>query len=479
MRRFISFILVFSFLIPCFFVSAKADEVPNFMELLDYGYVHHDGHYVSGNRTEIIDNDEVVYFNLPYGMTVNYVDILFYASASVQKSVSAGLSAWDYTGLYIKQISEHIYRAYGYISEHTYEKIEFKFSSTSTSGYVNFYSVKVQFSTGVSQYVSGTVVRGDGFGFNWDGMSEEVWTSNPTYLDEASLQLIFRNWTAFDSITLYLDMRVEEITSIRLRADDGTAIPFDYSVFANATEQGYYLLSISFDLNGVRDSGSPPILEITYKNMLDYDNYIHFYGCSGFVSLRYPDPELYWFQEIYNSLVGPDGIPFLQYIDNALNAVAGVTGNIYVQVSEIFSILSEGFYPMFEEIRGYCHSIYSTVDAFKTEVSLRFFDVIDEIRTWGTRLEMALTPNLSDHEESMDQAAEQATEIQDAMQDLEQMEKPEVDDIPSSITTIITGNEVIIATQGLGLLMMNPVLRELLTMAFTLALAAYVLFGKR
>lgn len=430
MRRLISFILVFSFLIPCFFVSARAEELPNFMELLDYGYVHHDDHYVSGNRTEIIDEDEVVYFNLPYGMTVNYVDILFYCSSSVKKSVSAGLSAWGYNGLSIKQISANIYRAYGSIPEHTYEKIEFKFSSTSTSGYVNFYSVKVQFVTGVSQIVGNTYVSGDGFNFTWDGYGEEVWTSEPTYLDEASIKMIFRNWTAYDNITLYLNMRVEEITSIRLHTDAGVAIPFDSSVFANATEQGYYLISISFDLTSARNSGYPPILEITYKNMLDYQNYIYFYGCSGFVSLRYPDPELFWYQEIYKSLTGPDGIPFLQYIDNALNAVAGVTGNIYVQVSDIFSLLSEDFRPLLVAIRSFCSTISSTLTQFKIDVSNGFSNVIQEIRDWGARLEMALTPNLSDHEESMDQAAEQATEIQDAMQDLEQMEKPDVDDIP-------------------------------------------------
>lgn len=467
-------------------VPVRADETPAFLELLDYGYVQHPDHFVSGNRTEIIDEDETVYFQLPYGMTMNYIDMLIYASNSVSIHVSAGHSAWGYSSLSYKKVSNNLWRVYGRIPEHTYERVEIKFSSSSTGGYVNFYSCRVGFNGMNSAPVTLSVTSNNGLSYSWIGSRQYTYTVDPYEADVTmpyNFNLRTTDWVAYDTITLFFSFECDAVTSIN--ATIGTqSVPCEITYFDNIiSEDGSfsrYFFSLTLDLTGF-ERLNQNALNITMQGKLLFNTYsvFQFLYAYGYANVRYADPQLYWYQEIYKALTGPDGVPFLQYIDNALNAVAGVSGNIFAEVSAILELLTEDFRPLLVGIRSYCSSIYTTLDQFKTDVSLRFFDVIDEIRTWGTRLEMALTPNLSEHEESMDQAAEQATEIQDAMQDLEQMEKPEVDDIPSSITTIISGNEIYIATSGLGLLMMNPVLRELLTMAFTLALAAYVLFGKR
>ena len=489
--RAVALLLVISFVVglaPAAFATGTEEE--KFLELLDYGYVQHDDHFVSGNRTEIIDEDETVYFNLPYGLTMNYIDMVIYASNSVSTTVSAGLDAWGYYTLSVQQISTNLWRVYGSIPEHTYEKVEVKFSSSSTAGYVNFYSCRVGFTGLSSKYTDASISSDFGLSYAWVGNRYYSYTYTPSALDAMTdnpfnIQLVFPSWQAFDYIEVYFQFETEAITSIVATVASENA-PVEVTYLENVIdydENGYsrYTFRVTIDLTGVkRVSRNSCFLSISGRHIDNDRNQSELYGflsCYGYTDIRYADPVLYWFQELAE--IQKESLAKIDTIGNALEAMAGVVGNISVDTMNIMDILGNGFYPMFEEVRSYVQSIYEDLVDFKTNVNQWLTEIFMEIRTWGERLEQALTPNLSEHQESMDDAASQATEIQDAMQDMEQMERPDVDDIPSDITTIITGNEVIIATQGLGLLMMNPVLRELLTMAFTLALAAYVLFGKR
>lgn len=469
-------------------LAAEANETPSYMELLDYGYIQHPEHYVSGNRTEIVGYDDIVYFNLPYGMTVNHVDMLLYASDSIDtESISAGLEYWGHTYLYVDIISDNIIRVYGFIEEHTYEKIEFVFGSSSV-GFINVYSCKVRFVTDSVATIDNIYVGGQGFSFTWDGYYEEVWFGDALYLEQFDFNLNWYDWQGYDTITFALNWRVSEFTSMYAIIEE-TPVPFTYSMVSNAADSGYYLLLVTIDLSGITrtDMG---ILEfkMTGKCMEEYQDYVEFLYCNGTANLRYPDPVLYWFQQLAKNQ--QDALAKIDAIGSVVDDIAVSVGNMIVYVNDIYNYLSNEINKSLFDIQlhlGNVESLISvwserirgTITDFWIDVGVWFNELQLTVVHWGQNILDALTPNTSKSDEMADEMASQATEMDELNQGLESMEKPDVDSIDTDISDIVSDGDITMVSGAFSVVLSDGIIGSMFVLSLLFMLASYVLFGKR
>lgn len=464
-RGAVAWLLLFCF-VPGMVFTVSADEIDDgygFMELLDYTSINESG----TNRLDLHTGTE--YFNVkcPFDIRLNYVEMVVYLTRA-PTSISCGNDKYGYTALNVMKITGAFYRVYGYISNHTYDSLTVQ---TVMPGNASFclYSFQVQLTLGNG--FADKVQMSGWFGTN--SFSQTLTTTddyvsatgNATNSDTTfECNITPLNWERYDYFDITVMLEVQEINSITAECGD-VSVPFTHNIVNTGNSYGdLYYLTIRLDFTGLDRTGADPYIHI-HGYCVQGVNSISLWKGMGILNLRYESPELYWFQKIYYSLVDADGTGILSYINTTLEALAGVVGNIYVVANNTYTYLT-----------GVLNSNLITI---RDRITTGFNNVVTNIQTWGQKIVDAILPDESKFQDSMDDAASIGSDLDDALGELDSVEKPDVDDIPMDITTIISGTEISIATRSIGLIMVNPILKEVLTLAFTFSLAAYVLFGKR
>lgn len=141
-----------------------------------------------------------------------------------------------------------------------------------------------------------------------------------------------------------------------------------------------------------------------------------------------------------------------------------VTGTAKFGVNDTFFYSGTGYIE-----QTYINPFIVWLQKIYNELSIGFDNVVDAIYATSS----------SDQEDQISGAETQASEMENLIEDLEQVTKPDLDDIESDVDDIVSGDAVAIATSGLAVLMNNPVLTPLFSLCMLFSTAGYVLFGKR
>lgn len=70
-------------------------------------------------------------------------------------------------------------------------------------------------------------------------------------------------------------------------------------------------------------------------------------------------------------------------------------------------------------------------------------------------------------------------ELDVLIQDMNAVERPNIDSVQSDVSDLVSGNDIVLASQGLGSLINNDIIFSLFSMSLILCLASYVFFGKK
>lgn len=98
------------------------------------------------------------------------------------------------------------------------------------------------------------------------------------------------------------------------------------------------------------------------------------------------------------------------------------------------------------------------------------------------KLDNIFTGREEDHtaaDSFQDTVDEQASQFEDMSNTMNQVERPDIESIDLSTSNMVDTDSVILATNGIGTILENPIILRVILMALTLALAGFVLYGKR
>ena len=476
------FIFCFS-LIP----EAKATEIDDgygFMELLDYSTVDNTG----TNRVDLASGTNTFYVDCPFDIRLNYVDIVFYMT-KVPTSFGCGNEKYGFTSLKVLNITGAYYRAYGYISNHTYDSLGIQIVSPSTASFCLYsFQVRLTSGSGVADKVSmngwfGSTYYSQTLATTDEYVNASATISNSTTTFDCNITPL--NWERYDYFDITVSLEVYEINSISADCG-GVAVPISYNVVNTGSSYGdIYYLTIRLDLSDLDRTGDDPYIRIKGYCMQGV-NSISLWSGVGILNLRYEDPVLYWLKTLYASQVGS-----LEEITNLVEAIGGNLGNLTAYVYQ--GLISSDGTPYLKLLEEWNASIYDLLDSTYTMLDTRLsemgrllsavvyeLDVIErDIVTWGQNIVDALTPDSTAAEDVSGEMEDQRNEMQDVQDQLDTATKPSTDEMQTDISGIVSSDDVVLASAGLSAVMQVDMFAQMFTLSLVFMLASYVLFGKR
>ena len=456
--------------IPLAAVPARADSTNadnRWLQVLDYGTLYrNDDGYVSGNRTNVATSDKFFY-DLPEAMTVNYVDLLFVAPKIT--GISVGYGSFGFKSLTLTNISGNLWRAYGAVEEHTYATLEIRVTNSAAS-YITVNSFRVLNVYSVSDIGTyrwehtngGTTNSGSA---NTSGLPK-TWTI-PWYSESTEFILTIPNAAArkYDYIDVSFACTWYSVSAISVTSNR-MYIPYEYDYIESgggADKYNWLCTTIRIDLTGFISESTDVFVRI--EGIMQEDSQFSLQGIKGMVNIRYLDPELYWYQQIFQALTNPDSDSVLAQIRSALEAMAGVIGNIYVyllqDLTDLLNTLNLSVTSGFSQLN-------SVVSLFKTSVESKFDELIS-----------ILSPDTSEADQTADELAQRGEEIGGLNDQINQVQKPDINSIDVDIWSVNTGSDFALASSMFGVLFNSDILMNIIMMSLMFMLASYVLFGKR
>lgn len=403
------------------------------------------------------------------------------------------------TGVSFGNTTDNSFRNY-YVDGTNLGKIRGSFNGTvgsdvgisfnSSGCYVTVHSVRV-FLVENFQVELSAFLYGNGTGVTWTpGSSSSVSTTG-----YGSIEI--DNWRNYDMINVSATLGGYGITSVSARLIDNTSdmefvIPFEMNYINLSDYNGEHentLLTISCDMRGVDPATAPDsTLIISVSTSVPSGNYGYIQPTSiyGTVLVESPDEYLSWFRLYSVSFGSMEG--FLSFLPN-INSL-------------IYSLL-ESFENFSTDIQNFLTSKY---DDFKTFWSSSLDEKLDTLRVQIAEIEankwqylftpafqtfrdrlVEIRDNLAvnaQQQQAVHESAQGMTSAGSSLSDLgAEMDSYtpslSVDDINFDATSLVPALGMASAGTLASIVTSDPLIASMLLIVATLALVAFVLFGKR
>lgn len=422
MRKFLLLVLfIVLFVIP---VSAADMNDDNFVNVLEFTSFDTDG----DNIISIKSGDNNFSVSLPQTSYTRYIDMLFLTSRVSDFSISAG-TASDLNTLTVEQISSNLYRAYGQVYYGRYSEVNFLINSVS-AGYIevlqfryasqntNTYEIEAYCSINAADYQS-TIHY-----VPTDTINYRSWTNSST-LENSFYQLYVwvEDWRKYDYIDIQLFLDVASIQTISgMMGPDNIDLDISF-ISSNQWDSNMFYVSIGIDCTQfTRTTDDDPQIIIFGNAKYDMPNSVNFVNCSGKVFRSVIDSNNYWFSTLVDT-------------------------------------------------------IKSSFASLNSKIDTKFSNLSTWIQNQTTAIVNAINGDTSSGEEFQEELATRDEELENMSQIMDSIPKPDFDDITLDIQ--VDNAALTPLTFQLNTLLTQSIFSSLFLMAFILAIAAYILYGKR
>lgn len=486
MKRIVSLILVFT-LVFVMVVPAQAsslDPDPAFVDLL-----------------ALAEESSFIYFPASTSYTARltvpanlyrYIDCLFYSDVAPS---GVGVFVNDLP-LNVVYVGDNLYRAYGTFNvPATFVDLVFNFGAVcsklniiscrasalgrdviplggSWNGYTRFEDSV--FESGTFDGIQDTIIKipsaGTGtyvnysYGYNikfYPGLNDK-WQA----YDEIDLMLAV-NALSVNSITAYIN-NVDVLKSVSL-CDNGTftdlrlrgdaAVENEYAYYFEASNDTRWVI-ITLDLtkvqksteyypniriDGIYEAANQPLITISRCVGVVYDDF---------------DVESSWLKRIFSELKNG----FSNLLINFTTWFNLFNNNL----SSILLDVQNGFNNVLINLTTWFDLINNNIISFGQSIGSKLDQLIH-----GSSDQQS---SADDFQQSMD---DQSQELEDLTGDLSAVNKTPVEDVNVNVSGMVNPDVVILATNGIGGLLSNQIILRVFLMAITLALAGFILYGKR
>lgn len=529
-KRILPLILTVLLLPALMVVPARADDDINALgwyNILDYGGAAGGAsNVVNLTKTPIID------FNNPTVSVVRYVDILVYATGSF--SSVTYYNGEVNTPLTIVSYGSGYYRIYGEIPDSIYHLITLEFSGFEANTVVNFLEFSVShipharypkpLSGTLYDYSSDT----ERF-FSYDGQTPMgAIDIVPTYASSNDMigyvvRMDIPNWQSMDYISLQVSSWSTLFTSLKVTIG-GNTVPYTMNTVESADVEGrsLYLIDILIDLTEVaRTLQSPIAIDISGQVKPPYTGNFAVQSCYGIFSVAPPSTDVFWNNQI------------LQQISNKARDITTALKNLNTAMSEALASASSsivsGLSSLLETINSSVSSLAPLLETINSTISTRGVNIVNAVKTWGANLQNTMdvisnnvnswisaqtttisgfldtlvwytydgfnqtvsaiatwgqniidaivgTGDPSDVNNEIDSALGELGEIDSVMGSVS---RPALDSINFDFSGMISANAVTVYGSIFSTLIGNQYMSNILMMAFILAAASFLLFGRR
>lgn len=419
MKRLLSLILAVG-LIFVMALPASAAEESAWIELLEYSTVDD-----SGSNWFNYTSTATVSIPTPYSMRCTKVDLLITYPANTAPSKVEVVYGGTYYPLEMLRIDDNTSRVFGTIQNNFYSDVRIRFTrSSSASSYLEILSCRVS-QLVTQEVVADAQVFANNTYYPISTNIEVLGDDDPKYANlnsDATIRIDVQDWMKFDTLTIWGSASSFAISSIRVNV--GTlGVPFSVSYLTNITSNEWS--------EWVTDYGGDTGAILSNP---------HFYG----KTLYCINIDLSQLDRTYN--YNGSSYPMYVYLTGTFPVDYGYTFNCQ-----------------------YVNGCITIPD--KTAASLwnRFTSFMSDL----------FGGNSSDAEDFASDMESQATEAEDLIDELEQVTKPSVGDIDVDLSDVVSGAHVSNAAAPLTALLSNELFLSMTMISLTLALVAYVLYGKR
>lgn len=389
-------------------------------------------------NTIYVQNESYAVFEIELDQNISCtaIDIVLYDSLNVLSSynvediVSFGaFYSFDYN---VYSLGDGYYRFYGQAdltgditSTYFYFELFFPDSVTSTFTVLHWYVNTVSMVSYDIECTCDVLAYGYGATINYrpsDTINHREWEASSEFTTPfLQLDLFSSEWKKYDYIDYIVTVNCMSFLSIAA-FHDGVQIPIDYDLIENSTiGTSTYTFSIRMDLRGLdRSVSSFPNIHIELQQSPGEYNLVGVLSCVGGISVSTLSPFQYF---SYN----------------------------------LFSRLSSWIYSPLSTIRQFVSSISVTVSSIYNALS---------------------GPNQGvDH--IGQQVQDKEDQLQDMVAEMNSVTRPPIDDVDGDVSDIISTDDLVLASQGLGNLIQNEIIISIFSMSLLLCLASYVFFGKK
>lgn len=423
MNRFFVRALVLVLAFALFFVMAapaSAAEESAWVELLEYSTVND-----SGSNWFRYNGTATVSIPTPYSMRLAKIDMLLtYPENTAPTSVEVIYNGVSYA-LGMWRINSTTSRVYGIIHNNFYTDVRLKFTRGGTStAYLEILSCRVS-QLVTQEAVANAQVFVDNTYYPTATNIEIPGDSDPKYANinsDTTIRIDVQDWVKFDRLTIWGSASSLAVSSIRVNV--GTlGVPFTVSYMTNVTSNEWS--------EWVTDYGGDTGAILTNP---------HYYG----KSLYCVDIDLTGLDRTYNYNGSP--YPMFIYLTGTFPADSGFTLNCqYVNGSIIVPDKSE----------------VTWWNKFTTFLTDLFGGDASEADEFGSIMES------------------QAGAMQDAVDELDQVTKPDVEDLDVSLDQYMDADAMEPVNGVLGAIFGNNIVVSMFLICLTCAFVSYALFGKR
>lgn len=449
MRKFI--LLVFFIVLFAVPVSAAEANDNNFVNVLDYSSFDSDGdNFFSVNGTK-----EMI-VSLPAYDYVRYVDLLVLTSGG-SFDVTAGVGTYAQESLTVEQINNNYYRVYGEMTFRRGSEIKFIFTTTSLR-YLEIlqfrYASELANSFDIEAYCQ--INTGD---YNstihyvpTDTINNRSWVSD-TDIENSFYQLFFwvEDWRKYDYIDVQLFLDVASIQSIS-GSMGGDNIDLDVSwIGGQQWDSNMYFVTIGIDCT-------------QFNRSIDDDPMVVIEG-----NVKYQTTNGVAVSNVCGKI-------FRNQLNNLAAYFSKLESWIQNQTSSLISSFNSNFSNLSSWIQAQTDSIESAFTSLNSKIDTKFSNLNTWIKNQTTAIVDAINGDTSPGEQFQDELSSRNEELEEMSVIMDSVPKPDIDNISFDIQV---DNSIQYLSSSLGYIMSSSIFSNLFIMCFILALAAYILYGKR
>lgn len=425
MKRYISLALAAVVLICSLAVPSYASEVESntYFNVLDYDTANGSGLNSFGSGSTFV---ATATYTIPFKPHVRYVDIVFTSADGEPSSV-----LFRGTELTLARITNRVFRAYGTVNV-TGSSYDLTFNSDTAGVSYNIISFHVSTYSSFSYDIEGywdlklyqhnTTIHY----VPTDEINDRYITASGEWSNDYFESTLWStDWRKFDYIDYYLEFEVSTLLSISAIFDD-FSIPLEVSYYY---PPGYHpqsiFVNIRIDLTSLdRTKSGNPLIYISGSILSDYPNLFRVLSITGSLRTDNIDPVSFWLFTIYH------------------------------------------------KFDSFSSSISSSTSAFFSKWS-------SDMQRFVDRIVRAINGD-NNYSQNMMNTLEEPLGMLDALgQGMSSIEAPNPDELPLDINIYLPSSDINSLSAPMALLFENDIVKTTIMISLTVALIAFILFGKR
>lgn len=469
MKRYISIFLTLVLVLGAVVTPVAAAEtaVDSWFPVLDYATPNDSGNmfaYFNGSGT----------FNFKVQGTRAFYGFDILCNINDVTSASVVIDGRTFA-LNVLHIGDDLYRFYGNVgggltknnfdlvltssgdSYCTFLKVDVLSVAHSSYDDVGFFAVGSASGNSPFQYMN---TPGVGVSYNFGGESSSAMG------DDYTVYTYVSNWKKYDYVDIFFSIRALSLASLSVYCGD-RALPFVISYFDSGADTWYQGDQV--------DSG---VNQETIGNIRDFAGYVRVdlrdLDLSSSASLCLEYHGTYLVNNVRNSfsLQAVTG-----YVDtNTINPLQIYFSNLTTSLKGWFSSLGSTVSTGFSNLNSWLDTQTSTI---VSAVNSKFTSLKSWIETQTSTLEAAIRGDASAGDEFNEDLQEQASDLADVGAVMDSVERPDIDEVDVSVDAYIDPSVLSTSMEGLAAVMNNELILSILMMSLVMAVASYVLYGKR